>query len=670
MTQFITNLNIGGRIYAGFGLILLLVVVMSAMAILEVEHLSDSFDQYANMAADSILVTDIDSEMGDLRLGVNRYIRSNEEADLEQANKAYEKIRHGIDVAHKEIHNPARVKLLNEVDAHSIAYHKGFEQIVALIHRRNALVNDQLNVIGPKLREELTGLNEKLTRQGDYQTANLAGMVQEDFLSARLYVSKFLDTNDPAAIERTRAEFKEVEGALKQLKSAIGAEHDSAVAAIEADLPDYERAFEELALVIADRNKIREEALDANGKAIGQKLEAIKTSAHDDELKLREETKQAVSSGEIQDIAIACFTLLLGALIAWFIGKSITGPVVAMTNVMGRLANRDWTTEVPGAERRDELGQMAQAVAIFKENGITAERLKEEQRLDQEKKEERTKQIEFDIGIFEQTVASLLEMLGSATAELQATAKSMNSIADEGQRQSSSVAAASEEASVNVQTVAAAGEELSTSIVEISRQVSDSARISNEASQHAQQTNDQIKGLAEAALRIGEVISLINDIASQTNLLALNATIEAARAGEAGKGFAVVASEVKNLATQTAKATEDISAKIAEMQSATNLSVEAIQTITNTIARISEINTAVASAVEEQGSATQEIARNVQEAAKGTQEVSSGISNVTQVVSETGAAANQVLSAAEELAKQSVTLKNEVDGFLNKIRAA
>ena len=357
------------------------------------------------------------------------------------------------------------------------------------------------------------------------------------------------------------------------------------------------------------------------------------------------------------------------SMIGWWIARGVASPIKSMSAVMMRLANRDWSADVIGAGRKEEVGEMAKAVAIFKENGVTAERLRAEQHAEQEKKEERSRQIEFDIGVFEQAVAGLLEMLSSAATELQATAKSMNSIADEGQRQSSSVAAASEEASVNVQTVAAAGEELSASITEISRQVAESARISREASVHAIETNDQIKGLAEAALRIGEVVSLINDIASQTNLLALNATIEAARAGEAGKGFAVVASEVKNLATQTAKATEDISAKIAEMQSATNLSVEAIQTITDTIAKISEISTAVSSAVEEQGSAT-EIARNVQEASKGTQEVSSGITKVTQVVSETGASATQVLSAAEELSRQSEKLKTEVDGFLNKMRVA
>lgn len=670
MTQFFANHTIGARLYAGFGLVLLLAVVQAVMFGVGTSLLSGNFKAYGSMAREALLVSEIGGNMAGLRLAASHFMSTNVDADVENANKAYEKVRHGIEMARKEIQNPVRVKLINEIDALSVAYKKGFEKISDLVYRRNKLVDEQLDETGPYIREKLTGLNEKLTRQGDHLTANLTGTVQEDFLTARLYATKFLNINDSWAIDRVRAEFKEVKQGLESLKSVIVQEHMQALSDVEKELPKHEQAFEELVQVIAELNQIRGQALDANGNAIGEKIAAVKASTHEDANKLQQETEKSTAQGDIQNVVMAITMTMLGALVAWVIGRSIATPVTALTAVMGRLADSDWRTEVAGAERKDELGQMARAVFIFKENGMAAERMQAEQRSEQEKKEARTKQIELDIGAFEQSVATLLEMFASAATELQTTAQSMNAIADEGQRQSSTVAAASEEASVNVQTVAAAGEALSSSIVEINRQVADSARISCKASQHAQKTNDQIKGLAAIASRIGEVISLINDIASHTNLLALNATIEAARAGEAGKGFAVVASEVKNLATQTARATEDISAKIAEMQSATNQSVSAIQIITDTIAQISEINTAVASAVEEQGSATQEIARNVQEAAKGTQEVSSSISNVTQVVSETGAAANQVLSAAEELSRQSEKLQSEVDGFLQKMRAA
>ena len=221
----------------------------------------------------------------------------------------------------------------------------------------------------------------------------------------------------------------------------------------------------------------------------------------------------------------------------------------------------------------------------------------------------------------------------------------------------------------NVQTVASATEELSSSIREIGNQVSESSRIVGAAVTQADDTNAKVKALAEAAQKIGDVVTLINEIAGQTNLLALNATIEAARAGEAGKGFAVVASEVKNLATQTAKATEEIAGQVRAIQDATDTSAQAIDTIAQTINRVNEISTAIASAVEEQGAATQEIARNVQQAAQGTTEVSSNIGSVTQVAQETGAAATQLLSSAGELARNGTLLRSQVDDFLREVRA-
>jgi methyl-accepting chemotaxis protein len=267
-------------------------------------------------------------------------------------------------------------------------------------------------------------------------------------------------------------------------------------------------------------------------------------------------------------------------------------------------------------------------------------------------------------------VAEVVKSVAAASNELKSTAESMSATAEETSRQATTVAAASEQATTNVQTVASAAEELSSSIAEISRQVAESASIAGQAVDEAGRTNATVQSLAEAAQKIGQVVELINDIASQTNLLALNATIEAARAGEAGKGFAVVASEVKNLANQTAKATEEIAAQINEMQTTTNGAVGAIQGISGTIGRISEIATSIASAVEEQGAATQEIARNVQQAAAGTQDVSANIGGVTQAAGETGAGASQVLSAADELSRQSAQLQTEIDQFLGNGKAA
>ncbi len=271
---------------------------------------------------------------------------------------------------------------------------------------------------------------------------------------------------------------------------------------------------------------------------------------------------------------------------------------------------------------------------------------------------------------FESKLKGVIDAVSAAATELQATAETMTITAGESSRRATAVAAASEQATTNVQTVAAAAEELSKSIIEISRQVDGSTTVAGKAVEEAKRTDSRVHALSEAAQKIGEVVQLINDIASQTNLLALNATIEAARAGEAGKGFAVVASEVKSLASQTAKATEDISAQVNAIQAATRDAVEAIRSIGATITQISETSTTIASAVEEQGAATQEIARNVQQAAAGTHEVSDNIAGVTTAAGETGAATSQMLGAAKELAGQADMLRREVGDFFTRARAA
>ena len=364
------------------------------------------------------------------------------------------------------------------------------------------------------------------------------------------------------------------------------------------------------------------------------------------------------------------FAAILCAILGWWLVSGVSTPIQRITDAMKRLAGHDLSTDIVGLGRKDEIGAMASAVQIFKDSMITADRLAEEQRHEQEAKERRAARIEAINAEFDKSASEALNYLASAATELRATAGGMSNNADLASKQAGAVAAASEEASTNVQTVAAATEELSSSIQEISRQVVQSSTIAGQAVQEAAQTGGTMRTLSEAAQKIGEVVRLINDIAGQTNLLALNATIEAARAGEAGKGFAVVASEVKNLATQTARATEDISAQVAAMQSSTGAAVAAIERIDATIGRMNEISTSIAAAMEQQGAATQEIARNVQEAARGTTEVSSNISGLNQIVEETGAASVEVLSASDELGQQAEQLRARVGTFLSDIRSA
>jgi len=413
-----------------------------------------------------------------------------------------------------------------------------------------------------------------------------------------------------------------------------------------------------------------------NGESRDSFDRAIKSLNDDADFNVREGKKAADAGAAIYAstkwivILAMAFAAVLCAILGWLLVAGVSTPIQRITEAMKRLAGHDLSTEITGLGRADEIGAMADAVQIFKDSMITAERLSEEQHQEQMLKEQRAARIEAINATFDSQASEALNFLASAATELRATAGGMSNNADLASKQAGAVAAAAEEASTNVQTVAAATEELSSSIQEIARQVVQSSTIAGQAVQEAASTGGTMQTLSEAAQKIGEVVRLINDIAGQTNLLALNATIEAARAGEAGKGFAVVASEVKNLATQTARATEDISAQVAAMQSSTGNAVAAIERIDATIGRMNEISTSIAAAMEQQGAATQEIARNVQEAARGTTEVSSNITGLNQSVEETGAASVEVLGAADELGQQAEQLRARVGTFLADIRSA
>jgi methyl-accepting chemotaxis protein len=397
-------------------------------------------------------------------------------------------------------------------------------------------------------------------------------------------------------------------------------------------------------------------------------------------------------------IAFAILALVLAA--GFVIARSVSVPLRRFSGVVAELAEGDLTVEIPYSTQKDEIGEMARTVGIFKQNlietgalrqkQIEAERqtAEEERRRDAEQRKAQEKaaadkrtadeKAEADrkqtmlqmADEFEKNVMGVVSSVASATEEMRSSAERMSATAEKTSQQTTSVAAGAGQATANVQTVAAATEELSSSVEEISRQVSHSNEIAQNAVASAKQTNEKVEGLAEGAQKIGDVVSLINDIASQTNLLALNATIEAARAGEAGKGFAVVATEVKSLADQTARATEEIAAQVSAIQSATNDAVEAIKGIGGTITEIGEIAASVVSAVEQQGDATREIASNIQQAATGTQEVADTISQVTSAADESKAVSAEMLDAANSLGQQGDTLRVEVQKFLDSVRAA
>ena len=360
----------------------------------------------------------------------------------------------------------------------------------------------------------------------------------------------------------------------------------------------------------------------------------------------------------------------IGVYALTFVVGRLSGPMAAIAETTRAVAGGDLRRVILYQDRADEIGELARALAVFRDNAQAKLRIEAAQRQEQERKEQRQRLVDQHVATFDSSIRALLDALSKAAAEMRSTSESMSATAEQTGRQASAVSDAANHASGNVETVATATEELAASVSEIGRQVNHAAQIANQAVSETRNTDGTVQGLSEAAQRIGEVVQLINDIAAQTNLLALNATIEAARAGEAGKGFAVVASEVKSLATQTGKATEDIAAQVNAIQEATQGAVGAIKSVGHIIQQVSEISATIASAVEEQGATTKEITRNTQEAARGTQAVSVNIAGVSQGAGMTGKAADHVLSAAGELGRTADKLRAEVDSFLMRIRAA
>ncbi|MBV8536518.1 MAG: methyl-accepting chemotaxis protein [Alphaproteobacteria bacterium] len=666
-------MNIRTRIFSGFGVIVSVSSALALFGLWQLAAVRTNVSSLATVSENAVRNLEIAQNLEQMRRLALRYKTSPDDDTFNQfvavEAQAEERLSYLVSISTLPDRRQTYGAFLGDVRE----YRQNFDRLAALSRK---IVQEQQKLFAGgsvivAANAKLLDVARAADQPGSTARARAARDAESAAQSARTVMWRFLATHDPQSTGTFRTNTDKAVAMLDELDQDAPDALRAAIASLKTALVDNAASFASISSLLEEADHLFADTMQPQVEAILDKSAKIKTLQLGTVERTRAGTDQLLSSTTLLQKLMAAAALVLSSMLAWAIGRALSRPVIAMTGAMQALAAGDMSVEIPARARRDEIGQMAAAVEVFKQTMADANRLRADQeaskaRAETDKKAAMNKMAdEFEAG-----VKDIVRMVSAAASELQTTAQSLTTTAEETQRQSTAVAAASEQASANVQTVATAAEELASSIAEISRQVAESTKIADQAVTGAEQTNLQVQALADAAQKIGDVVKLINDIAGQTNLLALNATIEAARAGDAGKGFAVVASEVKSLALQTAKATDDIAAQINAIQSATRDSVQAIRTIGQTIGRMSEIATAIASAVEEQGAATMEIARNIQQASTGTAEVSSNIIGVNKAAGETGASSAQVLQAASALSKQSETLSVQVDGFVAKVRAA
>jgi methyl-accepting chemotaxis protein len=666
------SVSVRGRILVGFATVLSIMVFAGVLNWVMINEMERHIGDYRKAVAERSQGYQMDLQIATIRVRVNQWLRSMIPDFAKQADSLLAQI---VPMAQKVAADagPGQTQdSIKKLIGSTAAYTTSWGVIKGLYADEARLYGQDFVAVGARVRADLAQARQAEASLNAFRNVVLLADATQSLTEAEKFAllnraspKADLAAHVAAAIAALLDSVHKCAAASQNPKTAV------ALTAAAADVSEWEKLFSQATTIAQTRAARLVTWTHDEGEPMGHLADSIKVEGETQAELVEAEQFAAIARGRSILYVITAAGVLIGAVLSWLLARSIIKPLAYITMALKTLASGDRTSEIPETHRGDEIGEMARSAEIFRATAIEFERIaKEQETLKATAAAAQRTAMNQTADAFEAKFGSMVSMLSSGATELQTTATSMSAIATQTDQQATTVAAAAEEASAGVQMVAAAAEELTASIHEISRQVDQSSKITARAVDDARRTDGIVRALANAAQKIGDVVQLITGIAAQTNLLALNATIEAARAGDVGKGFAVVASEVKDLASQTAKATEEIGSQITQIQTTTNEAVQAIQAIGLTINEVNEIASNIAAAVEEQGAATAEIARNVQQTATNTQAVTVTIAGVRQAANDTGAAAGDLLGAASGLSRQAGELTDEVNSFVAGIRAA
>ena len=667
----VQDLPIRARILGGFVAVVAIAGIAVGAGLYGLSGLQKDALALRETSANALLANRLDSDMAKTLVGAHQYMDSRTEQALLRSRHFLERAKEWIETLKKRSSADDQSELVRRVEAAVARYEQSAERVFELMRDRDKLLIEIVEQLGTQIAGELFSVSNRAAESYNHTVVMMATEAQNKFPTLSTFAYRYVfheNEEDPA---RITAELDRLDqNILKMGEGLQEFEREATMSRIRDALKRYRDGMSllnEIGRTIANLRDKEFEQISAEVSDALRELERLNTTR---QAVVAARTERTATTTSSTMILAALFSLLIGLSLGLLVTSGISRPVLALSRTMRKLAEGDTSVELKGTDRKDEIGEMSRAVAVFRDNMIERGRLEETSRGDRQTRERRARRVDELMTAFRSSVQDALGSVGADSERMEITARSLTDIATEADRQALAASSASQQTTSNVQTVASAADELAASVNEIGRLIESANDHVRRATEMTQVGTRRIEGLSHAAQKIGEVVSLIQEIAAQTNLLALNATIEAARAGDAGRGFAVVATEVKSLAEQTARATGDIGLQVSGIQKATDEAVVAIGEIAQAMNEVNGFASAVAAAVEEQNAATHEISRNVQHAAAGSEDLTQNVTGVTRAIGETSQSAHQVFEASQNLGRQAQILRQSVERFLSDVAAA